>query len=434
MMSKIDIINVNETKSNFIQVTTFWMAWIVFITTTLRIYVTGFELRRLLVTYTVAIIFFLISQSTKKNGYKKSYVYMVLLGFVAIVVNGAYNNGSFQAPVVAAILIIPIFSSLLLEDEGLKIGILLNLFLICIFTLFSYFNLSKPFNGTNSNLFFPIIYFASTLITYLILRVYLSIKNKSDSMIVKMYNEIILKAQVSSLINLSEGMSHEINNPLTIISIKNQKALDIIKNKPVLSPEDRALILHNLEKVQDSTKRITKIISALFNFAHNVEPDELKIYSLSEILNFSVEAVLFRASAKNIQFKIASTDLSINVQKGPLVQVIVNLLNNSIDAIESNQESSGALASTGLQNKWIEINVNSINNKYITISIIDSGKGIPIEFKDKIFLPFFTTKDVGRGSGMGLSLSLGIMQSMGGELLLDSKSSHTKFDLIIPRS
>jgi len=425
MESKFDAINTNEIKASFIQVTTIWMSFIIFFSACLRIYVTGFEFKRLIIAFIASLLMFIISRLIKKSGFKRYYVYLVLFGFLSILINGAYNNGSFQAPVVAAILIIPIFSSLLLDQHGLKIGLVLNLILIFLFTLFSYFQISRPFNDSNSLLFYPIIYLSSTLITYLILRVYLKLKNRSESLISKMYDEIILKAQMSSLINLSEGMSHEINNPLTVIAIKNQKALAILKSSSTLAPEEKMQVIQHLEKVQDSTKRITKIVSSLFSFCHHLESGEVKNHNMKNLIDFSIETIQFRASAKNIQFKIkCPDDLYLNTQKGPIIQVLINLLNNSIDSVDLGQS---------IQDRWIEISVSNLSEKFVYLSVIDSGKKIPNDLKEKIFLPFFTTKDVGQGSGMGLSLSLGIMQSMGGDLTFDSQSNYTKFDLVIPR-
>ena len=98
------------------------------------------------------------------------------------------------------------------------------------------------------------------------------------------------------------------------------------------------------------------------------------------------------------------------------------MLNNAIDSFEENSKEDSV----------IDVSLIESNKAYITLAITDNGKGITPENQDKIFLPFFTTKDVGKGIGMGLSLSLGIIQSIGGDLWLDKKHAHTRFVIKLP--
>lgn len=103
-----------------------------------------------------------------------------------------------------------------------------------------------------------------------------------------------------------------------------------------------------------------------------------------------------------------------------LCQVLLNLINNSHDAIEGREE------------KWIEVEVVALEND-VRIMVTDSGPGISAAVKDKIFDPFFTTKPVGKGTGMGLSISHGIIHNHDGELYVDSSCAHTRFVIRLPR-
>ena len=100
-------------------------------------------------------------------------------------------------------------------------------------------------------------------------------------------------------------------------------------------------------------------------------------------------------------------------------QVLINLLNNAIDAVES------------LPEKWVELQCFNQKNEVI-LRIIDSGSGIPKEVADKLFDPFFTTKPAGIGPGLGLSISIGIIKDHGGTLTLVSEHPHTCFELRLP--
>ena len=97
----------------------------------------------------------------------------------------------------------------------------------------------------------------------------------------------------------------------------------------------------------------------------------------------------------------------------------MNLINNSIDALEN------------LSKKWIRIEFKLIQN-HILISVIDSGIGLPSEIKDKIMNPFFTTKEVGKGTGLGLFISWSLIESNGGKLYLDPQNKNTCFVIDLP--
>ena len=98
----------------------------------------------------------------------------------------------------------------------------------------------------------------------------------------------------------------------------------------------------------------------------------------------------------------------------------MNLLYNAKDAIKN------------LDEKWIRIQVEFVNDK-VLFRITDSGKGIPNEIAKKIMQPFFTTKETGSGTGLGLSVSLGIAKSHSGTLVLNEDSPNTEFILTLPQ-
>jgi C4-dicarboxylate-specific signal transduction histidine kinase len=102
-----------------------------------------------------------------------------------------------------------------------------------------------------------------------------------------------------------------------------------------------------------------------------------------------------------------------------LSQVLFNLLSNACDAIDKQEQP------------WIQI-IGRREGDRFTLSVIDSGSGIPPTLAERIMEPFFTTKDLGKGTGLGLSISLSIAKRHGGDLRLDPASSHTKFDLQLP--
>ena len=96
------------------------------------------------------------------------------------------------------------------------------------------------------------------------------------------------------------------------------------------------------------------------------------------------------------------------------------MLNNAVDAVQP------------LPVKWVELQVKNAG-KEVEISVMDSGGGIPKEFRDKVGQPFFTTKVVGQRTGLGLSISKGIVEAHGGHLSLDWECAHTRFVVTLPK-
>jgi C4-dicarboxylate-specific signal transduction histidine kinase len=103
-----------------------------------------------------------------------------------------------------------------------------------------------------------------------------------------------------------------------------------------------------------------------------------------------------------------------------IVQVLVNLLNNAFDAIQH------------LPEKWVQVDVKDLGDR-VEIGVMDSGTGIPLEVRKKMFDPFYSTKSVQYGTGLGLSISQSLLQKNNGGLEYDEKSPHTRFVLTLPK-
>ena len=113
-------------------------------------------------------------------------------------------------------------------------------------------------------------------------------------------------------------------------------------------------------------------------------------------------------------------NLQVLVKPTQLSQVFMNLINNSIDAIEN------------LPDPWIKIESEVTPDQYIMIRFTDSGNGIPHHIVEKIMQPFFTTKEIGKGTGLGLSISKGIIEEHKGQFSYDENALNTTFEIKIP--
>jgi len=228
-------------------------------------------------------------------------------------------------------------------------------------------------------------------------------------------------SNLASLGEMAGGIAHEINNPLMIIS---GSALVIEKQlkKPVEDIEIEKLEKH-LNTIKKTVKRASVIIKGLKTLARdgsNDKTEEMQLCDLFEdVLSFMGPRL--RHQDISLNFDIQNPLLRINfpLYKVQFSQVILNLLNNSFDAIENNEE------------KWIAIDLEKTEAGHF-IRITDSGKGIPKEIAEKMFNPFFTTKPVGKGTGLGLPLCHSIVEKCGGTLLYDINHKNTSFLIQLP--
>ena len=219
----------------------------------------------------------------------------------------------------------------------------------------------------------------------------------------QLQNKMVESARLSTLGEMAGGIAHEINTPLASILMLTE-----MLSKRIPDPEsDQQDILKKVKRIHDTALRIAKIVKGLKFFSRNSGNDPMEPF----LANVVVEATLDLCREK---MTLGQIDLALNIEDNlsifgrstEISQVLMNLIGNSMDAVES------------LPEKWIHIKAMTENDKII-ISVTDSGRGIPSMVVDKMMNPFFTTKEVGKGTGLGLSISTGIIQSHDGRLFYD---------------
>ncbi len=227
---------------------------------------------------------------------------------------------------------------------------------------------------------------------------------------------LLTSNRLSSLGELAAGVAHEINNPLMILLNKIRILKRSIINQRIKNEE----IEFEFDKLQQNTLRIGKIVDSLRYFYNEDSAEEKKLVKFSSVISDVSVLVKERLKLHNIEFKNDNTlDEDVYCNPGKIGQVFLNLFNNSISAIENSE------------NKWIEIK-SSIENEKLILKFIDSGSGIDKKFKEKLMQPFFTTKEVGKGMGLGLSISYGIIKQHQGNLFYDSENPNTCFVIELP--
>lgn len=217
--------------------------------------------------------------------------------------------------------------------------------------------------------------------------------------------QAVEQSKFSALGIMSSGIAHEINNPLTVI-----KGRLFMLRKHIGEPQSED-ITKDLEVISKTTDRIGKIVNGLRIFSRNADADPLSTIKSADIIQASLDLCGERFQKAGIKITIIDNGhFKMQGREAQLVQVIVNLLNNSYDAIQVYPE------------KWIRMEVS-----HNQIRVIDSGKGIPKKVAEKLMQPFYTTKEVGKGTGLGLSISKGIIDKHDGDFFLDVNHPNTCF-------
>ena len=224
-------------------------------------------------------------------------------------------------------------------------------------------------------------------------------------------NQLFQSEKLASLGKLAAGVAHEINSPLT--GVLTYSSL-LLQEKKKGDPEKE-----DLEVIVNETNRCKKIVKGLLDFARQTEPDKA-ISDINEVIEKSIDLISHQASMQSIKIekKIKPKIPRIMIDKGQIQQVFINILLNAIEAMPQ----GGTLTIS-----------SGIEGQMITIGFADTGAGIPEENMRKIFDPFFTTKKQGRGTGLGLSVSYGIIERHRGRLDVKSRvEKGTTFIIKLP--
>jgi C4-dicarboxylate-specific signal transduction histidine kinase len=227
--------------------------------------------------------------------------------------------------------------------------------------------------------------------------------------------------KLATLGEMAGGIAHEINNPLHIIKGYN----DILVDQLGQGIMDRE-VLHRASLVIDkNTNRIARIVSSLLMFSRKGDQETQEWVSIPQLIDQVVSITQPLAETHGIRFEVDLRDLdgsgAVKCNQVQIAQVLINLINNAIDAI----------VEYAYRDPWIRL-AGRIAGENLAIQVIDCGSGIPEDVATKIFEPFYTTKEVGKGTGLGLSMSLGIVQQHAGRLYLDKSKANTCFVIELP--
>jgi two-component system, NtrC family, sensor kinase len=219
-------------------------------------------------------------------------------------------------------------------------------------------------------------------------------------------NRLIMSEKQASVGRLAAGVAHEINNPLTgILTFTHM----LLKRKD-LNEDVRA----DLRTIAEATERVRRIVKGLLDFSRQTPPDREKV-DVNTLVSSTIALMENQALVKGVRvkFKPGENLSPVNMDRSQFQGVLLNILINGLDATKRGE----GITVTTKDSDW----VNEAGQKSVEIFVSDTGCGIPPEHINKLFDPFFSTKDVGHGTGLGLAVSLGIVQRHGGSIRVQSE-------------
>jgi two-component system NtrC family sensor kinase len=236
-----------------------------------------------------------------------------------------------------------------------------------------------------------------------------------------MAHQVIETGRLASIGELAAGIAHEINNPVAIMVQEAGWIDDLLGEGEPCSDENLAEITRAVSQIRTQGDRCKEITYKLLSFARKTDPT-IREVELNEVVDEVIGLTSQKTRYANVRIE---TELSPNlprIQASPseLQQVLLNLVNNAIDAIER----PGGTVTVGTR----------ADGDGVILEVQDTGKGIPEANLGRIFDPFFTTKPVGQGTGLGLPICYGIVEKMGGNITVESEiEKGTTFTVFIPR-
>lgn len=240
---------------------------------------------------------------------------------------------------------------------------------------------------------------------------------KSQTLLVEQTAKIIHSSKLQALSEMAGGLAHEVNNSLMVIIGNTQQVQRELRKNNQLSDSVNG-------KIEQSTQAIMKIrnvIEGLKYFSLEMEEQPKEPVLLGEVVHRTLSYTHELLKTRNISLEISDLpDVQIVCHPFQITRILFNLTMNAVDSLKDIEEG-----------RWLSYEV-SRQDQFIYIRVRNNGRTIAKEHVQKLFQPFFSTKDVNEGSGLSLSISKGIALDHKGDLYFEESGSLTTFVLKLP--
>lgn len=230
--------------------------------------------------------------------------------------------------------------------------------------------------------------------------------------------DAIANAKLASLGHMAANITHEINNPMQLIQLRLFRLEEMIEDEP----ENTEKMLAEIKDIYRTTNRVSKIVETVRRQTRRNTDDNVERIStkslIEEAFNYSKHLVEFAKAKLSIEIK-DNSEITCNAIE--MEQVLINLIGNSCDAISK------------FKTPWIKVIAYSDQDK-VVIQVVDSGLGIDKDIQKNLMKPFYTTKTIGKGTGLGLNLSKALAKRNGAELSYIPDTDNTTFEIRLKKA
>jgi len=257
--------------------------------------------------------------------------------------------------------------------------------------------------------------------TLLISRMIVVQQERSNREQAQLNEELIQSSKMAALGKLAAGVAHEVNNPLAVIREKAGWMRDLLEEEDVKASPNFMEFEDAVNKIEQHVERAGNVVHRMLGFARRMEPVCNDLY-INDVIKQTTAFLDNEIRFRNIElvWNLAPDLPTIQSDASQIQQVILNLFNNAIDAIDRNGHIT---VTTGFEPE----------SEMVSISLRDDGPGMDKDVQTRIFDPFFTTKKVGEGTGLGLSISYSIINKLGGSIRFESEVGlGTEFVIHLP--
>ncbi|HWN11682.1 MAG TPA: HAMP domain-containing sensor histidine kinase [Pyrinomonadaceae bacterium] len=226
--------------------------------------------------------------------------------------------------------------------------------------------------------------------------------------------QLIQSAKMSAVGRMLSGMAHELNNPLAVIMGHTELA----KRRLIAANGDSSAILL-MQNLHEQGDRCRKIVANLLQFARQ-EPPRLQAVRLNDVVEQALQLREFELKTRNIKLirDFDSANVVFSADPNKIVQIVLNLLNNAHDAIRETDRAGMV---------WVR---TSTEAEQVRLEFSDNGTGL--REPERVFDPFYTTKAVGQGTGLGLSVCYGIVEEHHGSIRAENWEQGARFTILLP--
>src|SRR2546426_8055567 len=216
--------------------------------------------------------------------------------------------------------------------------------------------------------------------------------------------QLVQSEKLAAVGQLVSGGAHELNNPLTSIAGLSEFLLE----QKELGKKDRG----HLQVIQEQAERASRIVRNLLTFARKGSAERVRV-DLNDVIRRTLSLTSYDLKLKDISVERELSGALPDVfgDRHGLQQVVLNLLTNAAHAVQENPRERSR-----------QITVSTWFDGQVHLRVADTGPGIADEIVQSVFTPFFTTKEPGKGTGLGLSITYSIVESHGGQLVLEPRS------------